>query len=127
MFVGSALIYAAATASWTVLATPSLIIATRAFTGVAFAWVVVAVVLTIARLLPPELQGTGQSLYQTVAFGIGAIVANIAGGLLYDLIGPAAVFGMGTVLSLSAVALGWWAFPRDGARHERLPSAPVAS
>ena len=37
MFVGSALIYAAATASWTVLATPLLIIATRAFTGVAFA------------------------------------------------------------------------------------------
>ncbi len=126
MFVGSALIYAAATASWTVLETPLLIIATRAFTGLAFAWVVVGVVLTIARLLPPELQGTGQSLYQTVGFGIGAIIANIVGGLLYDLIGPAAVFGMGTVLSLSAASLGWWVFPRDGARHERLPSAQVA-
>ena len=82
-------------------------------------------VLTIARLLPPELQGTGQSLYQTVGFGIGAIIANIVGGLLYDLIGSAAVFGVGTVLSLSAAVLGWWVFPRDGARHERLPSTPV--
>ena len=126
MFVGSALIYAAATASWTVLATPLLIIATRAFTGLAFAWVVVGVVLTIARLLPRELQGTGQSLYQTVGFGIGAIVANIAGGVLYDLIGPAAVFGMGTLLSLGAAALGWWVFPRERGSPERLPPAQVA-
>jgi MFS transporter, PPP family, 3-phenylpropionic acid transporter len=121
MFVGSALIYAGATASWTVLETPSLIIATRAFTGVAFAWVVVGVVLTIARLLPRELQGTGQSLYQTVGFGIAAIIANIVGGLLYDAIGSAAVFGTGTVLSLGAAALGWWVFPPERVLSERHP------
>ncbi len=119
IFVGSALIYAGATASWTVLETPALIIATRAFTGVAFAWVVVGVVLTIARLLPPELQGTGQSLYQTVGFGIGAIIANIVGGVLYDAIGPAAVFGLGTALSLGAAALGWWFFPPERVVPER--------
>ncbi len=126
MFVGSALIYAAATTSWMVLSSPLLIIATRAFTGVAFAWVVIGVVLTIARLLPPELQGTGQSLYQTVGFGIGAILANIAGGLLYDAIGHAAVFGLGTILCLSAAALGWWVFPPERVTSDRVRPLEVA-
>lgn len=115
MFVGSALIYGAATASWIVLDSPDFIIATRAITGIAFAWVLVCVVLTIARLLPAQLQATGQALYQTVAFGLGAIVANIVGGLLYDGIGHAAVFGLGMLLAVLAAAMGWVVFPHDGA------------
>jgi MFS family permease len=126
MFVGSALIYGAATSSWIVLDSAGVIIATRAVTGVAFAWVLVCVVLTIARLLPPELQGTGQSLYQTVAFGVGAIVANLVGGLLYDGIGHAAVFGLGTLLAILAAVVGWFAFPREGITGARpAPAIPV--
>jgi MFS transporter, PPP family, 3-phenylpropionic acid transporter len=113
MFVGSALIYAAAIASWIVLESPLLIIATRAFTGTAFAWVIVGVVLTIARLLPAELQATGQSLYQTVAFGVGAIIANIIGGLLYGAVGHAAVFGLGASLAVLSATVGWFVFPRE--------------
>jgi MFS transporter, PPP family, 3-phenylpropionic acid transporter len=121
MFVGSAVIYAVAIASWTVLETPILIIATRAVTGVAFAWVVVGVVLTVARLLPPELQATGQSLYQTVGFGLGAIVANVIGGVLYETIGHSAVFTLGAVLAVGAAAVGWFAFPRDGGSRDWTP------
>ncbi len=125
MFVSSALIYGAATSSWILLDAPALIIATRAITGVAFAWVLVCVVLTIARLLPGELQGTGQALYQTVAFGVGAIVANLVGGLLYGGIGHAAVFGLGTLLAIVAAAMGWFAFPRDGIAAPRpAPAGP---
>jgi MFS transporter, PPP family, 3-phenylpropionic acid transporter len=113
MFVTSALIYGTATTSWIVLDSAPLIIATRLVTGVAFAWILVCVVLTIARLLPSELQGTGQSLYQTFGFGISAIVANIVGGLLYQYIGHGAVFGLGTVLAIIAAILGWTVFPRD--------------
>ena len=123
MFVSSALIYGAATSSWILLDSPAVIIATRAITGVAFAWVLVCVVLTIARLLPGELQGTGQSLYQTVAFGIGAIVANLVGGFLYGGIGHAAVFGLGTLLAIVAAAMGWFAFPRDGIAATRPAAA----
>jgi PPP family 3-phenylpropionic acid transporter len=119
MFVASALIYGAATSSWILLDSAGLIIATRLITGVAFAWILVCVVLTIARLLPSELQATGQSLYQTFGFGISAIVANIVGGLLYQYIGHAAVFGLGTVLAIIAASLGWIVFPRDA----RLTSA----
>ncbi len=127
MFVGSALIYGAATSSWILLDSPAVIIATRAVTGVAFAWVLVCVVLTIARLLPAELQGTGQSLYQTVAFGVGAIVANLVGGLLYDGIGHAAVFGLGTFLAVLAAVMGWFAFPRDGIAGGRPATAGAGS
>jgi MFS transporter, PPP family, 3-phenylpropionic acid transporter len=126
MFVGSALIYGAATSSWIVLDTPVLIIATRAITGIAFAWVLVCVVLTIARLLPAELQGTGQALYQTVAFGVGAIVANLVGGLLYDGIGHASVFGLGTFLAVLAAAMGWFVFPRDGGSRDWIPQPSPA-
>jgi PPP family 3-phenylpropionic acid transporter len=119
MFVASALIYGTATSSWILLDSAGLIIATRLITGLAFAWILVCVVLTIARLLPSELQATGQSLYQTFGFGISAIVANIVGGLLYQYIGHAAVFGLGTVLAIIAAGLGWIVFPRDA----RLTSA----
>lgn len=124
MFVSSALIYGAATSSWIVLGSAEIIIATRLITGVAFAWVLVCVVLTIARLLPSELQATGQALYQTFAFGIGAIVANIVGGLLYEGIGHAAVFGLGAVLAVVAATMGWLVFPRDARLAS--PSVPVA-
>jgi PPP family 3-phenylpropionic acid transporter len=126
MFVGSAMMYAAAIASWTVLENPILIIATRAVTGVAFAWVVVGVVLTIARLLPPELQATGQSLYQTVGFGIGAIIANVIGGVLYDAIGHGAVFTLGTVLAAAAAVVGWFAFPVGGVPRDRAARPSLA-
>ena len=124
MFVSSALIYGAATSSWIVLGSAEIIIATRLITGVAFAWVLVCVVLTIARLLPSELQATGQALYQTFAFGIGAIVANIVGGLLYEGIGHAAVFGLGALLAVVAATMGWLVFPRDARLAS--PAVPVA-
>jgi MFS transporter, PPP family, 3-phenylpropionic acid transporter len=128
MFVASALIYGTATASWIFLGSAQLIIATRLVTGVAFAWILVCVVLTIARLLPSELQATGQSLYQTFAFGLGAIVANIVGGLLYQNIGHAAVFGLGSVLAVVAATMGWIVFPRDArARIAPLPADPSSA
>lgn len=118
LFVGSALIYGLAFASWAVIDVPWLLIVTRAITGIAFAGVVVGVVLTIARLLPAELQATGQALYQTTAFGVAAIVANVVGGLLYDAIGHGAVFGMGALASLGAAVLGMAVFPDEGRSAE---------
>ena len=120
LFVSSALLYGAVSASWIVLDSAPLIIATRLVSGVAFAWILVCVVLTIARLLPSGLQATGQSLYQTFAFGLGAIVANLVGGVLYASIGHAAVFGLGGVLAVVAATMGWFVFPRD-VRARRAP------
>ena len=83
VFLASTLIYTACFVSWMVLDSPVLIVATRIATGFGFAGIGVAAVLTIATLLPDRLQGTGQSLYQTTAFGLAAIIANVGGGLVY--------------------------------------------
>jgi PPP family 3-phenylpropionic acid transporter len=119
VFVSSALLYAACLASWTVLDAPQAIVGTRIVTGVAFSGILVGVVLTIATLLPSDLQATGQALFQTTAFGIGAIVANVVGGLLYELGGAVALFGVGAVLAVAAALVGWIAFPARAAPPAR--------
>ncbi|MEA2613561.1 MAG: 1 like family, partial [Chloroflexota bacterium] len=122
LFVGSALVYAFCLSAWVVSAFPLAIIVTRTISGIGYAGVIVAVVLTIAALLPPELQATGQSLFQTTAFGIAAIVANVVGGVLYDSLGHVAVFGLAAVMALASAALGWFAFPLT----PPIPGAPRA-
>jgi PPP family 3-phenylpropionic acid transporter len=123
MFVGSAVIYLVAQLSWIWIGDPTLIITTRLLTGVSFAWITVAVVLTIARLLSAELQATGQALFQTLGFGVSAIVANVVGGLPYDRIGHGAVFGLGASLAAAAAVLGWFAFPPERVRERAVASA----
>jgi PPP family 3-phenylpropionic acid transporter len=112
LFVIGALLYGVSFLSWAVADSTTLILAGRILTGFAYASVIVATVLTIATLLPAELQATGQALFQTTAFGIAAIIANVLGGLLYGTAGPAAVFGLGAVLAVAAAIGGWLVMPR---------------
>lgn len=112
IFVGATLIYAACMASWMVLELPTAIVATRVVTGLAFSGVIVSMVLTIAAILPRDLQATGQALFQTSAFGLASIIANSIGGVLYGSAGHAAVFGLGAILAVTAGVIGWFAFPR---------------
>ena len=119
LVAGSALLYAACFISWTVLDNPLLIIATRVPSGMAFAGLWVGSVLTMAVLLPPRLQATGQGLYQVTGFGVAAVVANIGGGLLYGALGSAAVFAVAAVLAAAAGLLAVIVFPRRGERVAR--------
>jgi PPP family 3-phenylpropionic acid transporter len=123
LFAGSALIYAVCLVAWAVSDTTLPLIVTRAVSGIGFAGVIVAVVLTIAALLPAELQATGQSLFQTTAFGLAAIVANIVGGILYDSLGHVVVFGLAAVMSSTAAALGWFVFPTAMGGRRPTPAA----
>jgi PPP family 3-phenylpropionic acid transporter len=117
VFTVSALLYAACMASWTVIDMPLAIVASRVVTGIAFSGVVVGVVMTIAVLLPSELQATGQALFQTTAFGVAAVIANVVGGLLYETAGHVALFGMGAALAVAAAVVGWLAFPHAASRR----------
>lgn len=112
IFVGATLIYAVCMSSWMFLEVPMAIVATRVLTGLAFSGVIVSIVLTIATILPRDLQATGQALYQTSAFGIASIIANVVGGVLYGSVGHASVFGLGAALAVVAGIIGWFAFPR---------------
>ena len=84
--------FAAAFLSWSVLTSPMAIVATRTVTGLSFACMTVAMVLTIGQLLPNHLQATGQALLQGTLSGIAALIGNVVGGLLYGGQGPAVLF-----------------------------------
>lgn len=115
MLVAGILLYGLTMASWAFLADPGLIVATRIVSGVAFAGITIGAVLTIAALLPPELQATGQGLYQTVAFGIAAVVANALGGLVYGTGGAMPLFLGCAVLAAIGAAVTWRAIPASAA------------
>jgi MFS family permease len=115
MLVAGIVLYGLTMASWAFLADPGLIVATRIVSGVAFAGITIGAVLTIAALLPPELQGTGQGLYQTVGFGIAAVVANALGGLVYGTGGATPLFLGCAVLAALGAAVAWRAIPASAA------------
>jgi MFS transporter, PPP family, 3-phenylpropionic acid transporter len=114
LFVVSALAYSACIASWVVIHEPELIIVSRAASGPAFAGIWVACVLTINVLLPQNLQATGQALYQTTAFGLGAMIANAAGGLIYQEAGPSTLFALAAAIGVVASVAAWLVLPRSG-------------
>ena len=107
LLAGGMILYAVVLVSWAFLADPSLIVATRLVSGLAFAAITIAAVMTIANLLPPELQATGQGLYQTVGFGAAAVLANAVGGVVFGLGGAMPLFLGCAVLALIGAAVVW--------------------
>jgi PPP family 3-phenylpropionic acid transporter len=115
LLVGGLLLYGLTMASWAFLADPGLIVASRIVSGVAFAGIAIGAVMTIAALLPPELQATGQGLYQTVGFGVAAIVANALGGVVYGTGGAMPLFLGCAVLAAIGALVTWRAIPASAA------------
>ena len=134
LIAASILVYAACFAAWTVLDSPLAIIVSRLATGFSFSGLWVGSVLTMAVLLPPRLQATGQGLYQLVGFGLAAVIANVGGGFLYGAFGSEVVFGLAALIALVAAVMAYAFFPRTGERVAReedferplpLPATPV--
>ena len=78
--------------AWALLSDPSAIIATRVATGLGYGALVGGSVLVISRLLPLELQSTGQALMVAASVGLGTVFGSIIGGLLYETLGATAFF-----------------------------------
>ena len=129
LFLLSGLGYCAAILSWAVIDQPGLIIVTRALSGPAFAGIWVACVLTMNVLLPRDLQATGQALYQTTGFGLGAMVGNALGGVVYQELGPPTLFLIAAAVGVLASVVGWLVLPRGGdlrgAAEPMPPPAPA--
>lgn len=125
LLVSGTVLYGLVMISWAFLADPTLIIATRVFSGVAFSAITIAAVMTIAALLPPELQGTGQGLYQTVGFGVAAVIANAVGGVVFGSGGAMPLFLGTAVLAAIGAIVAWRTVPAAaGPTHGTLRSAP---
>jgi MFS transporter, PPP family, 3-phenylpropionic acid transporter len=78
--------------TWALLSDPSAIIATRVATGLGYGALVGGSVLVIARLLPLELQSTGQALMVAASVGLGTVFGSIIGGLIYETLGATTFF-----------------------------------
>ncbi len=115
LFGAACLVYAACIASWIVIDVPAAIVATRFVTGCVFGGMLVASALTIGSLLPARLQATGQAVYQTTAFGIAAVVANLCGGLIYGSAGSSLLFALTAIAAVGAAVVGFVAYPARGA------------
>lgn len=111
LFGGAALLYALCLGSWVVVADVGLILASRSLTGLAFAGLWIGSVLAMRALLPDELQGTGQGVFQVAAFGIGALVANGAGGVVYGTLGHGVLFALAGASAVAGAAVAWRVLP----------------
>jgi MFS family permease len=118
--------FAACLASWVFIEETAPILATRFLSGIFFGGIVVAFVLAMARLLPPRLQATGQTLLQATAWGLAAVLAGFAGGVLYEYAGPLGIFGGGAVCALVGAIVGFAALgSAPGYAGEQAATAPA--
>jgi MFS transporter, PPP family, 3-phenylpropionic acid transporter len=118
LYCAGALGFCAAFLSWSVLTSPSAIVATRAVTGLSFASITVATVLTMGRLLPNHLQATGQALLQGTLSGLASVVGNVLGGLVFGGLGPSVLFLLCAVTCATGGLIALATFPgRVSVRH----------
>lgn len=125
LVAGSMVLYAGVFVAWAFADSTTLIIISRVATGFSFAGLWVGSVITMAVLLPPRLQATGQGLYQLTGFGLAAIIANIAGGAIYGTLGSRVLFLLAAVLAVLGAVLAVVYFPRRGARVVHEEDEPV--
>lgn len=117
MFVVAALVSAVGFASWTVLTSPELIIASRILSGAGYSGIFIASVMSMQLLLPSRLQGSGQALASMTTAGVAAFIANVLGGLIYGGPGHQALFGVGAGFAVLGAILGWLWMPKRGANR----------
>ena len=116
MYVWGALI-AAALALLVAMAPEAWMVTTlRALDGTSYALRYMAMVVIIGALLPGHLHALGQSLTWLVYAGVAPIVADVAGGLVYEHLGAAALFVAATLMLLTGGIVVWLALrgPRFG-------------
>ena len=107
LVVAACVIYGLCIVSWGVLPTPVAINATRLLTGVSYGALFAARVLVIARLLPSELQATGQTMLGAATSGLGTALGAILGGIVYAVFGPTAYFAAAGAMAIGG-GIGAW-------------------
>jgi len=127
LFLGSCIAYGLCIVSWGFLPSPLAINATRLITGMAFGTLFTARVLVIGRLLPAELQATGQTMLGAATSGLGTALGATVGGVIYAVFGPAAYFAAAGAAAIIG-GIGAWVILAGplGGRLERAEELEVA-
>lgn len=107
LFVGGAALAAILMALVAVAPEPWMVTGLRTLEGAAYALRYTGMVLIVGVLLPRHLYAMGQSVAWFVYAGIAPIIADAAGGLIYDVLGAPALFLTATATLAIGGAIVW--------------------
>jgi len=93
--------------SYCLLTKAWLVLAVEVLHGLTYALLWPAGVAFASRSVPPELETTAQGVFGGIFGGLGTACGSLAGGIVYDMLGPKILFfGSGCTLLLSALLFG---------------------
>lgn len=92
VFVAGASVYVAASLAWAIVTAPLAVTVVRIAIGVGFGLTYVTFVVMTGTLVPERLRNTGQTLMQVCSQGLAPIVGSLAGGFVYQHVGPTQLF-----------------------------------
>jgi MFS transporter, PPP family, 3-phenylpropionic acid transporter len=126
VFASGCLVYGTAFLLWGIVNNATAISLLTVLEGIGFGLLFTSSVVIVGRLLRPSLYATGQSIANTVAFGIGPIVGATVGGLVFQRVGPRALYTGSACLAAAAALVAWRTLAAPAfTRPEPIP-APVA-
>lgn len=103
-----ALAFAGAVVRWGLMsAAPGIagLVVAQSLHALTFGAFHIAAVTLIHRTAPPSLRATGQTLYSSLAYGVGSGVGSLFNGALYARWGASALFGVSAVAAAAGLLL----------------------
>ena len=100
--------FVAAVLRWTLMARapgPAGLAVTQCLHALSFGAFHIAAVTIIHQSVPPSLRATGQTLYSSLAYGVGSGLGLLLNGWLYAAWGPTALFGGSAAISAAGMIL----------------------
>jgi MFS transporter, PPP family, 3-phenylpropionic acid transporter len=98
-------VYATGFLLWGLVQDPTIVSVLAMFEGAGFSLLFTTSVLIVAKLVPPSLYSSGNSITAMVGFGFGPILGGGIGGFVYEHLGSFALFAGSSVLAaLGAIA-----------------------
>lgn len=123
VFVAGCLAYALGFVLWGLVSDPTAVSVLSVFEGLAFSLLFTTIVVVVGRLLPPTLYSTGNAMAQMVGFGVAPILGAGIGGLVYQGVGPIALYLGAAALALGGAVAAWFAL---STKELSEPTAEVA-
>jgi MFS transporter, PPP family, 3-phenylpropionic acid transporter len=126
LYVGGCLVYATGFLLRGLITDPTVVSFLSILEGAGFGLLFTSSVVIVGRLVPPTLYSTGQAVASTVSFGIAPMLGGAIGGVVFQRLGPAALYIGASLLALAGGLLGWSALDEPAFTRPHPIEEPVA-
>ncbi len=106
-------IYVMMMIGWALVANPTVVALIKMGGGAGFGLMYAALVVATGRLMPGELQNTGQALMQMATMGIGPILGSAVGGVVFQRLGAPALFAGAAAVVAVGAGVVWRALAKE--------------